>query len=262
MPELPDVQIFRQYFARTSLHKKITHVDLKVTTLLKKVGKQTFIKTLKNNSFEKTYRHGKYLFVKLRDNKFLVIHFGMDGNVQYFKHPTEQPNYTALRLQFENKDFLAYYTVRKIGFLTIIEDMQAYIASKKLGPDALEIKFADFKKIIHKTPATVKSWLMNQRNICGVGNIYADEILFKERLYPKTKIAELSETQIKSFYKSIQLVLKTAIDCRVDAIKFPNNYLIRHRHKNGKCPRCDTKLEQIKFSGRTCYFCPHCQAPR
>lgn len=260
MPELPDVEIFRLYINKTSLNKKITHVDIEESKLIKQISKRKFSNELQKNSFAKTYRHGKYLFILLADQQNLVIHFGMDGEVEYFTKKTTFPNHTAILFAFIKNEFLAYITIRKLGFMTITDNMEKFIQSKKLGPDALEVTWDEFKKIIHKSPASVKSWLMNQKNLCGIGNTYSDEILFMEKLYPKTKISNLSESQIKSLFNTIKKVLKTAIKCHVDANKFPKNYLLNHRHKNGKCPVCHTNLQQMKFSGRTCYYCPHCQA--
>jgi formamidopyrimidine-DNA glycosylase len=97
---------------------------------------------------------------------------------------------------------------------------------------------------------------MNQHIIAGIGNIYSDEILFQAEINPNTNINKLNEKSLKKLFEKMKNVLRTAIDRKANFEDFPNNYLIPHRSKGGKCPKGDNDLQIIKISGRTSYFCP------
>jgi formamidopyrimidine-DNA glycosylase len=105
--------------------------------------------------------------------------------------------------------------------------------------------------------------LMDNTLIAGIGNIYADEILFQARLHPKTAVTSLSDRQCAELFAQIKAVLKLAIECGAGAEQFldrlPDHYLLPHRDKSGKCPRCGAAIATLKSGGRTSYFCPRCQ---
>jgi formamidopyrimidine-DNA glycosylase len=109
----------------------------------------------------------------------------------------------------------------------------------------------------------VKSVLMDQALIAGIGNIYADEILFQARLHPKAPVTSLGERERALLFEQIKAVLTTAIDCGAGAEqlleRLPDDYLLPQREKDGKCPRCGAKIATLKAAGRTAYFCPRCQ---
>jgi formamidopyrimidine-DNA glycosylase len=95
--------------------------------------------------------------------------------------------------------------------------------------------------------------------IAGIGNIYADEILFRARIHPATQIARLSEKDRKRLFRAMRRVLKKAIEYRADAGRMPKSWLLPHRGRAGKCPRCGRELKSAKIGGRTAWFCSHCQ---
>lgn len=100
---------------------------------------------------------------------------------------------------------------------------------------------------------------MNQKLIAGIGNLYADEVLFQAKIHPTTKVNKLSEKEKGSIYKEIENVLELVKEARMKGIKLPKNYLTTVRKKDADCPRNNGKIEQIKVSGRSTYFCPTCQ---
>ncbi|HSE83087.1 MAG TPA: zinc finger domain-containing protein, partial [Thermodesulfobacteriota bacterium] len=116
-----------------------------------------------------------------------------------------------------------------------------------------------FKNILLKAKGSVKSVFMNQKLIAGVGNIYADEILFQSRIHPLNKVEQLDRDDTKILFQKMKKVLQTAIRHWADYEQLPDSYLIKRRSKKGKCPRCGRSLEQIKVTGRTTYCCPRCQ---
>ena len=106
----------------------------------------------------------------------------------------------------------------------------------------------------------MKSALMNQQIIAGIGNVYADEILFHSRIGPRTRVEEMTAKDLRKLSDTIQKVLRTAVRAKADPEALPKGFLIRNRDKNGRCPRCGGRIEKITVSGRSGYACPNCQA--
>lgn len=256
MPELPDVEVFRQYFDSTSLNKTVTNVNVKNTKILEDVSVKTLEKRLTNRVFTETDRHGKNMFVHVDDKFWLLFHFGMTGELKYFRDMDEDPQHDRLLFTFDNGYHLAYDCQRMIGHVRLIDDKDKYIQQKELGPDALEVNLSTFKDIIGSKRGGIKSALMDQNTIAGIGNEYSDEILFQVGLHPKKKVTDLGDDSLKEIYNAMIEVLHTAIDAQVDLSQFPDSYLLPHREKGGTCPLNGGKIQQIKVIGRTAYYCP------
>ncbi|MGC9516663.1 MAG: hypothetical protein ACP5C3_03075 [Methanomicrobiales archaeon] len=129
---------------------------------------------------------------------------------------------------------------------------------KKLGPDALNISYKKFKTNIKKRKGTLKPLLLNQNFIAGIGNLYADEILYQSSIHPLTHADELNAVKIRKLYHSMKKVLIKAIEYMDKPEILPESYLLPNRHVNGDCP-FGGKISIIKVGGRTTYFCPECQ---
>ena len=126
--------------------------------------------------------------------------------------------------------------------------------------DAREyVDLAEFKKMFTKHRGAVKSILMNQKLIAGIGNIYADEILFHARMHPSAEIADLDDKALAKLFRAMRYILEKAIETKADVDRMPKSWLLPHRGKGGKCPRCGRELKSSKIGGRTAWFCPHCQ---
>lgn len=261
MPELPDVAAFKQYFDATSLHQEIETVEVHSRQVLEGVSAEELRAALEGRTFESTERYGKWLFVALDDGDWLVLHFGMTGNLKYFMDIDEEPEYDRLLIRFTNGYHLAYESMRKLGEVEIIEDPAQFVEEKGLGPDALSPDFdlAAFKEVLAGRRGMAKSTLMNQRIVAGIGNVYSDEILFQAGVHPRTNFNQLGEKALEEIYCAMNHVLQTAIEHQAIPDDFPESYVIPHRHGDGKCPRCEADLERVKVSGRSAYYCPHCQ---
>jgi formamidopyrimidine-DNA glycosylase len=138
-------------------------------------------------------------------------------------------------------------------------DIGTFTQEKNLGPDALDLRYEQFQKILSGKRGSVKSILMNQGILSGIGNIYSDEILFQAGIYPKGRIEKMEEKSIHTLYDTIKEVLETAIEVRADVDNLPRTYLIPHREKGGICPKCGHTLTPIRVVGRTAYYCPEHQ---
>ncbi len=259
MPELPEVQSLKEYFERKFLGKEIT--DLKVVNkkILGNVSASRLKEKLMGAIFISAYRYGKYLFVKTSRGFFLVFHFGMTGSLEYFKDENKIPYYTRMILTFSSGLNLVFKCMRMFGRIYLADSLAGFINSKGLGPDALEINKSDFYNLIRKRKGKIKSVLLDQSFIAGVGNIYTDEILFQSGIHPETRVGLLDKRKLERIYNNIGIVLGTAVKSNAEMERYPGFYLSRNRNKNVNCPKCNTKIRRINVSGRGTYFCPRCQ---
>lgn len=259
MPELPEVESFGKYLEKTSLNKKIEEVEVKSPELLQNIDVDSLKDKLEGSIFRNTKRHGKYLFVRLDNDSWLILHFGMTGSFKYFKNGDEKPLYDRILFNFEDDGHLAFNDPRKFGKVHLTFKILDFIKEKKLGPDALNVDLKTFKELYSKRRGASKSALMNQHVMAGVGNIYSDEVLYQACVHPKTSFNALNNAKITEIFNIMKEVLDTAVDRQVHGQKLPDSYLISHRIRNGECPDSDIKLKTLKIAGRTSYYCPECQ---
>jgi len=225
MPELPDVEVFKQYLQSTALNQKIRRVRGVDENMLGDVTRAKLKSVLEKRGLVAADRIGKYLFSKTDRGDWLVLHFGMTGFLKYYKNEEEKPRHARMLLDFENGRHLAFDCRRKLGLIDIASDPQEFAAKKGLGIDALD------------------------------KDIYADEILFQAGVDPRKKVTELSEVQLRRIFSKLKTVLPKAIRARADAERMPRTFLLPHREGDGICPVCGKALGRTKISGRTTYFC-------
>jgi formamidopyrimidine-DNA glycosylase len=265
MPELPDVELYKRYLDQHALRQTIERVAVNDARILGDLSARTFVARLTDNRFEDSRRHGKHLLVQLRRDGWLALHFGMTGNLVYFQDTADDPPYDRVRFDFEGGRHLAYVNRRMLGRVGLAEDAARFIQAEELGPDALAPAFdlEAFTRAMAGRRRDVKSVLMDQALVAGIGNIYADEILFQARLHPQTPVTSLDEEGRALLFRQIKQVLETAIACGAGAEqlleRLPDDYLLPHRDKGGKCPRCGGPIATLKVAGRTSYYCPRCQ---
>jgi len=260
MPELPDVETFKRYVDSTSLHHRIKKVEVDAPRMLR-VAPRILRKALEGSEFSKTERLGKYLLISVKGGPWLVLHFGMSGMLEYAKDAGERPAHTHLLVHFANGYRLAGIWQRRLGRIDLADDPVAYAEAHDLGPDALDraIGLKDFKRMLRERRGTIKAALMDQIFLSGIGNIYSDEILFQSGTRPDVKVSGLSDARMRTLHRAMRHVLRIAIARQADPDRLPESWLLPHRYKGGKCPYCGGALQQKRSSGRTAYFCPHCQ---
>jgi formamidopyrimidine-DNA glycosylase len=259
MPELPDVESFKRYLDATSLHKRIADVDVLSAYVLKGISARELAHGLKGRCFESSRRHGKHLFVRTDGDVWLRLHFGMTGSLRYFKDEEKAPPHARVLFIFARDYRLAFDDQRKFGEIGLIQDVDEFLKMRALGPDALDVDLTNLKELLAEHRGAVKSILMNQKLIAGIGNIYADEILFHAHMHPATETARLNDKRRRQLFRAMRRVLEKAIEYRADVTCTPKSWLLPRRGKGGKCPRCVRKLKSSKIGGRTAWFCPHCQ---
>ncbi|MFP4470980.1 MAG: Fpg/Nei family DNA glycosylase [Bacteroidales bacterium] len=257
MPELPDVEVFRQYASRHALNHKIAEIEYFDERLLKS-SKQIISKSLKGEFFSESRRKGKYLLLKC-NSSWLVLHFGMTGSLKYYHNGGDPPEYAQLVVKFKNHHALAYISKRKLGKIEIARDIDDFIKAHALGEDALQIKWEDFIRLMGKKKGSIKNALMDQHKVSGIGNIYADEILFQEKIHPQTDISTLDEDSLKSLYNTMRRVMRIAIKHGARPEELPDDYLLANRSEGRDCPVCNGKIKKITVNGRGTYICSKCQ---
>lgn len=257
MPELPEVESFRNYFNRTSLNKKIERVEVTSGKMLKDVSSRTLQMQLKNDKFRKTSRHAKYLFAHTYNGKILVLHFGMTGYLHYFKDESEKPVHTRMQIDFVNGYHLAFDCQRKFGRIFLIDDKEKFIEKKKLGADPIadKMNLSAYRRLLEGKKGSIKTTLMDQKTISGIGNIYSDEILFNAGIHPASRTEKLNDNQVRKLYQMMIKVLRKAIDVKADAERMPKTYLLQDRKSGADCPRCSGIIRKQTINGRTSYFC-------
>lgn len=257
MPELPEVETFRRYFEETSLHQKVTAIKVaEKSEKLFKAPIEELIEKVTHNQFTGTSRIGKYLFVHLQKQGYMVVHFGMTGDFSYFQQDETPPKRAKVFFKFDNGFCLSYNSRRKFGWLDLAENIEDYQKSKKLGPDALDIDAGYLFERLQKSTAPVKARLLDQSVMAGVGNWVADEVLYQSKIHPGTTCHQLGKEDYQRLQESIKHILEVSVEKAADWDAFPDYFMVKQREKNGRCPETGEKLEIIEVGGRTTYFCP------
>lgn len=260
MPELPEVENFRKYFAETSLHQPIRRLEMKVRGMLIETKEADLKNTLEGNHFTDTFRHGKFLFVKLKSGEALMLHFGMTGDLLYYKDPPggQDPPYVLL-IHFANGHHLAFSDVRRLGKVALVKDVDQFISRRGYGTDALLISKEEFLEIFSKKRTAIKVSLMDQKKLAGVGNEYSDEILFQTKVHPASVTSSLAVKKLTEVFEAMRKILKEAVRKNSERSKLKKFFFLGNRKAGLKCPRCKGFTEWQTIGGRSAYFCPSCQ---
>ncbi len=266
MPELPDVEFFKEYFKDNSLHKKIINIECEDKTLIKNVDFRDFKKSLIRKSFRDAWRIGKFFIAEIKGiSENLIIHFGMTGSLHYVKQGEERKRrdrFTRLCFRFANGYELRWINIRRLGKIYLTKPQNIKLI-EEMGPEPLQLSQQEFLRLLtNHELKNIKAFLMDQRNIAGIGNVYSDEILFQARINPHRKIEDLTQKKKKILFQKIYQVLTEATKILTFYRAFPKSWLEPHRHLNDLvCPRNKNhKLNRETIAGRSAIFCPLCQS--
>jgi formamidopyrimidine-DNA glycosylase len=201
------------------------------------------------------------LIVSLDDGRALILHFGMGGDLYYYEQPRERPDYTRIEFILTNGRRLAFTCPRKICRVMLVDDPALVPALREMGPEPLGVafSFAFLGRLIEERPRRrIKPLLMDQKMIAGVGNIYADEILFEAQVRPDRLASSLSEEETRRIHRETRRVLRRAMRTAGDE-QFPSDFLVSRDARGALCKVCGQPIEKKTIGGRTAHFCPHCQ---
>jgi len=269
MPELPEVQTTVQGL-QILLNKKITNIKIYSTKLRYAIPKN-IQKNLKNSKITKIYRIGKYIVVNLKNHYSLLFHLGMSGRLRILKQSKFVKKKHDHFVLITEKYTLIFNDVRKFGFIDLLktkEIFKTYYISR-LGLDALDRKLNEryFRDKIYKSIVPIKQILLNQEIIAGIGNIYANEILYDAKISPLKKGYSLTIIEIKKIIKSIKKILRIAINSGGSTLKdyvsvdgtvgnFQNNFKVYNQ--DGK-KILGYEIKRIVQYGRSTFYCPDVQ---
>ncbi|MEX2397168.1 MAG: hypothetical protein WD491_09090, partial [Balneolales bacterium] len=152
-----------------------------------------------------------------------------------------------------------FVTQRMLARLSLTSDPDEYIKNKNIGPDALEVDRDTFIQKFKEKHGSLKSALMEQELVSGIGNVYSDEILYQMKINPKAKVEDLDEPHLEELYNKTHDILATAIKHQSGNDGLPDYFLLSHRKKGENCPSNNGKIATMKVAGRTSYYCPACQ---
>ncbi len=259
MPELPDVEIERRYLEATSLHRPIARVRVFDDQVLDSDTPAMLGRRLHARRFESADRHGKWLVAALDEGGAVVFHFGMTGRLKGHRAPSAPPEHAQVRFRFRDGGALDYIAPRKLGIVRTADSLGEVITQESLGPDARGVSFEEFRERMGSKRGTIKGALTDQTAIAGLGNVYADEILFQSRIHPRTSASRLSSEQLRRLFGALHEVLDTAIGVRANPDAMPDAYLLPRRAPGEACPRCAGAVVPFKLGGRRGYYCPRCQ---
>ncbi len=261
MPELPEVETRLLYFRRKALGQCVERVIITAPNMIKSPTARAFARGLRGRCFVEAFRRGKYLIIALDDGRALILHFGMGGDLSYYRLAGNRPDYTRIEFILRNGWRLAFTCPRKICRVMLVDDATHVPALREMGPEPLgsAFSFAFLERLIEDRPRRqIKPLLMDQKMIAGVGNIYADEILFEARVRPDRLASSLSEEETRRIHRETRRVLRRAMRTAGDE-EFPSDFLVSRDARGAVCRVCDQPIEKKKIGGRTAHFCSHCQ---
>ena len=272
MPELPEVETVKETLKRLIVGKKIIGIMVNYSNIIEYPNVQLFKEEIINQTINDIKRRGKWLLFDL-DNYYLLSHLRMEGRYFYKNKNDEHLKHEHVIFNFSDETELRYLDSRKFGKMHLIEKKDAYNQKplNELGlepwDDNLTISYLKEKYKNKKLP--IKTVILDQSIIVGIGNIYADEILFLSNINPLKKASLLNDDELLNIIKYTKEILEKAILNGGTTIrsyessegvhgKFQQNLLV-HNRENENCPNCKNKIIKIKVGGRGTYYCPNCQ---
>ena len=272
MPELPEVETVVRDLIPLLTSKTIMKVEASGKKLRRPWNLQ-WSQLLENQIIEKVARRGKWIIISLRSNFQLVIHLGMTGQLCVFNQNTPRQSHTNLVFSLDHgEEELRFRDIRRFGsadlFLSL-GSLKEFFLSRELGPEPFNIPEDYWLNSLAKSSRNLKAFLLDQKNITGVGNIYADESLFKSGLNPSRKAQSLSKKEALLLAKCIGEVLGSAIENRGSTIKdyvggsglmggYQDEFQAYGR-TGEPCKKCGKPIKKIVLAGRSTHFCPNCQ---
>lgn len=268
VPELPEIVNLAKQIDETLRGKRIEKTEILQPKCLNLPPDQ-FEKLLKGKEIRGAYSKGKWIFLKLYPGVILLLNLGMGGEVLYFPEEKNLPQKYRLRINFHDRSLLTI-NFFWFGFLHAVKekDLSGHSLTAPLGIDPLKKEFnlQNFQKLLKGKKGGIKSFLMDQKNIAGIGNVYIHDILFKAGLHPNRKIQTLKEKDIEVLFQVIKENLGKAAEVgglvyEVDLFNSPGrfkDFLVGYQE--GKpCPNCGTPILKIRTGGTSSYLCPTCQ---
>lgn len=270
LPELPEITVIARQMNKETAGKRVADIEVKQPKNLNMSVKE-FVKTAKGKTVNNVSSKGKWIFIKLDPAYCMLINRGMNADVLYFTPNQKLPEKYQFKLTFTDK---TGFTIQFqwFGYIHFVpeKNLNKHKLTARLGISPMDKEFTleHFKKLLVNKKVGIKGFLIDQKNVAGIGNVYIQDILFKTKLHPNRKISTLSEKEINNLYNAIRDVLNRSIQLGGLAYEKDfygqkgkltiNEFLVGY--KTGKpCPTCETPIEKIKTGSTSSYICPKCQ---
>lgn len=272
MPELPEVETVKESLRLRLTGKRIKNVNVIYDNIIAYPKIDEFINNIKNQRINDMSRRGKFILFEL-DDYYLLSHLRMEGKFFFRKKDDKILKHEHVIFDLDSGEELRYMDTRKFGKMYLIrkEDIDSIGPLKELGLEPWDDNLtSDYLIDMYKKKRLpIKSVLLDQSIIVGIGNIYADEILFLCKINPLKKCNEITKKEAFNIIKYTRKVLEEAIKKGGTTIRtyssvngvhglFQEELLI-HGKDNGICPKCGNKIQKIRVCGRGTYYCPICQ---
>ena len=271
MPELPEVETIRRQLAPHIEGRRIDEVEILDARWTMPMAASLVADGLRGMTIESVGRAGKYLVLALSEDRHLLVHLRMTGAL--LVDPTVEPPHTRVRLALSGGRRLIYVDPRRFGTGHLLlgrSARDAYLSSR-LGPEPLTADFTVeyLRRRGRGRTSPIKAFILDQRHLAGVGNIYADEALFRAGIHPLRAAGRLTRVQWEQLAAGIEEALAAGIDAKgasiddfrhVDGARgsFQDRFLV-HLREALPCPRCEGPIRKIVVGGRGTYVCEHCQ---
>ena len=274
MPELPEVETVRRQLEPLINGRRITGFRLTpgAERLLRGRSAAEISAQLNGCAFTTVDRRGKYLGLNLDNEQVVVVHLRMTGSLRFRLAGSEDEPFTRAVFDLDRGDQLRFVDVRKFGTIDLVDRMEE--ALPELGPEPLSDDFtADaLWHALRGRQQPIKAALLDQRNIAGIGNIYADEALYLSRLNPEAPAGSLRPAERRALHAAIREILEEGVRhggasfrdyTDVDGAEGEQQYYVRvFRRTDQPCDDCDATIRRITVGGRSTHFCPKCQPVR
>ena len=272
MPELPEVRVVVKALNNTILNKKITNLIIYKPKIFKEFSPQYFISILRDKKIEKIDNIGKHIIFFLSEKLVLLSHLRMEGKYRYYLNPPKEiDKHLVARFIFSDNSELHFLDKRLFGtyMLRNLENYNKIPPISLLGPEPKDIDVEALFKKIKNSKMPIKTKLLDQSFVAGIGNIYADEALFASKIYPLSKASNLTLEQLKDIIKNANEIMERSYELGGTTLfsyeslnkqegKY-QDFLNIHSDNIKKCKVCGQKTLKLKVNQRGTYVCPNCQ---
>ena len=273
MPELPEVETIRSFIEKRVQHKVITAIDVSLPRLIRNTTAENFVSVLTGTTIEGVSRRGKYLFLHCSGPSSVLVHLRMTGSLLYEDQPGAFSG-RAVHVVFSlTEGRLLYRDIRTLGCLWLVpsEGPTGIKGYDNLGPDAISPAFTaeGLYRLLKETSRPVKTVLLDQTKVAGIGNIYVDEALFRAGIRPLRRAHRVTKKEAAKLHEAITDVLHEGLEHGGTTIRNfisgngkegQNQENLRVYGREGTpCTVCGTTIEYVKLNGRGTHYCPQCQ---
>jgi formamidopyrimidine-DNA glycosylase len=273
MPELPEVETIRRQLAPALEGRRLERIEVRDPRWSDPAPPEAISDALDGRAIEALGRRGKYLIVSFEDDVHLVMHLRMTGNLLLVPAGAEEPRHLRVVMDLDDGQRLLFVDVRRFGTGDVLlgSDALAEYFASRVGVEPLSADFTAeaLRALARGRKQPVKAFLLTQERVAGVGNIYADEALFRARIHPERPVGTLKRPQVEALREAVVATLEAGIDAKGASIddyrhvdgaegSFQDRFLV-HTREGEPCPRCGTTIRKMRAAGRGTYVCPRCQ---